>query len=116
MFNYVKSRTSSDSEEAMYFRLFFKGKTNSLHSTKNGSYQKNVCSKFQSDFKEFSAIRMAALSLLGNKTSGWVTLFLDFSIKRINSNSKDNQDFTKNFINTFPDLYGIIKTVSSSID
>jgi predicted ATP-dependent endonuclease of OLD family len=112
IFNTVKGRINNDLEEAMYYRLFFNGKTNTLLSRTMESYTKNISSSFKKDFKDFRQNTMKPLSHLGDKTSGWVSKFLSYSLKELNNNT----NFNKEFSSTFKELHDIISLVSSSID
>jgi predicted ATP-dependent endonuclease of OLD family len=112
IFKTVKKNVEGEFEEAMYYRLFFNGKTNTLLSRNMDSFTKNLPQDFKKDFKDFRTKTMKPLSHLEEKTSGWVSKFLSFSLKELDK----NDNFEKEFSSTFKELYDIITLVSSSID
>ncbi|MCG9647464.1 retron Eco8 family effector endonuclease [Vibrio brasiliensis] len=96
-------------------RVVFEGKTDNLLSRLNEDYSSTVDPQFKDLVKEVRTHYFKALQPIMGKTGGWVTDFLDFAIDHIDKNTNSNQDFTKKFAFTFPELFDIIRKVSSSI-
>lgn len=101
-------------EELIMFRLIFGGKTDTLVSCENNSYNL-LDQNFRNIVKDIKENDLSALSYLFGKTNGWVTSFLDYSIEHI-SLKYGNSSFEKKFKHFFPEIYDIIERASSSID
>lgn len=96
-------------------RVVFEGKTDSLLSRHHDKYTSTLDSGFVDLVKLVRTEYLQCLNPIMGKTGGWVTDFLDFSIDQIDSKSRSSQDFSRRFSLVFPELYDIIKKVSSSI-
>lgn len=96
-------------------RVIFDGKTDNLLSREHKNYPATVDVKFKDTVKDVRTHYFATLSPIMGKTGGWVTDFLDFAIDYISINTKNSQEFNKMFSLIFPELFSIIKKVSSSI-
>ncbi|WP_411132277.1 retron Eco8 family effector endonuclease [Vibrio vulnificus] len=95
-------------------RVIFEGKTDNLLSRLHDDYLPTVDPKFSELVKEVRTHYFKALKPIMGKTGGWVTDFLDFAIDHIDKNTNSNQDFNRKFAFTFPELFDIIRKVSSS--
>lgn len=96
-------------------RVVFDGKTDNLLSREHKNYTPTVDVKFRDTVKIVRTHYFEKLNPIMGKTGGWVTDFLDFSIDYIAINTKNSQEFNKMFSLIFPELFSIIKKVSSSI-
>ncbi|MGR5166357.1 retron Eco8 family effector endonuclease [Vibrio astriarenae] len=96
-------------------RVVFEGKTDNLLSRLHDDYSSTVDPQFIDVVKVVRTHYFKALNPIMGKTGGWVTDFLDFSIEHIEKNSSNNQDFNRKFAFTFPELFDILRKVSSSI-
>jgi predicted ATP-dependent endonuclease of OLD family len=86
-------------------RLIFNGKSNSLVSLENTNKKfinKDYINKVNA-FKD----HLKPLEYLFGKTSGWVTMFLDFSITHIEKTTQEDR-FNYTFKTHFPELHVII--------
>lgn len=96
-------------------RVVFEGKTDNLLSRLHEDYSTTVDPQFKDLVKEVRTHYFKALNPIMGKTGGWVTDFLDFAIDHIDKNTNSNQDFNRKFAFTFPELFDILRKVSSSI-
>ncbi|PIQ23445.1 hypothetical protein COW36_09345 [bacterium (Candidatus Blackallbacteria) CG17_big_fil_post_rev_8_21_14_2_50_48_46] len=112
--NYLMSEFSLDSNDiVMYFRLMFNGKSRSLVTYKNIFSENSQSKQYQSiENKKILEYLQAKLCNRIEKTEGWVTEFLNFSIHKIESK---NLNFYNEFNNTFPELNTIIKAIGYSL-
>ncbi|MEQ5167635.1 MULTISPECIES: retron Eco8 family effector endonuclease [Gammaproteobacteria] len=101
-------------EKIIILRMAFEGKSDTLCSKENENYQ-HIPQNIKSLIKEISDNIIGKLPYGSSKTGGWVTSFLDFSIKNMKEFST-NPPPTMQFKYTFPELYSIISEISSSID
>lgn len=51
-----------------------------------------------------------------SKTGGWVSSFIEFAIQECKSGSHSEADVKSKFSSAFPEIFGIITTISSSIE
>lgn len=108
----IRSFLDRDNEIILY-RLIFEGKTDSLISIDNNSF--NILDvKVRDLVKQLRENDFKTLSPYMKKTSGWVTEFLDFSILEIEK--LDYNYFMPNFKLAFPELSYILEQASSSIE
>lgn len=101
----IRNGFPTDREALTALRLIFKGKTDTLVSLENSNKNK-LNANFVADVEALSA-RLKPLEYLIGKTSGWVTRFIDFAIKDIEKNYKNNE-FEDAFSRIFPELYDIL--------
>ncbi len=93
--------------QSIVLRLLFCGKTETLTATFNKNFKRIVPAHFAT---EISNLRndFTMLGYLTEKTSGWVTKFVDFSINEIEKNSADNKGFHDEFRLIFSELSSIL--------
>ncbi|EHI7018557.1 hypothetical protein J9482_004728, partial [Escherichia coli] len=111
----IRGIAKSKNDMLNIYRLIFEGKTDTLLSRLHDDYADAVHSGVIDIVKRLRTDYLSALNPVMGKTGGWVTDFLNFSIDEINSYSADPNDFYKQFAFYFPELYGIIRKVSSAI-
>lgn len=111
----INSFSSNENDILNIYRVIFEGKTDTLLSRENKEYPSTLDVTFTSLVKEIRTVDLKSISFIMGKTGGWVTEFMDFSIENIELKHKGN-DFYKEFNIVFPELSGIIKKASSSID
>lgn len=111
----IRLFSKSQNDILNIYRLIFEGKTDTLLSRLNNDYISVVHNDVVNIVKRFRTGHLSALNPIMGKTGGWVTDFLNFSIDEINDNSADHNDFNRKFAFFFPELYGIIRKVSSAI-
>jgi predicted ATP-dependent endonuclease of OLD family len=108
----ISSMSLNEAELLIALRLVFGGKTDSLVSCDNKNYQ-----YLSHDFKKsVTYLSDCAKDLLPGgteKTGGWVTKFLSFSIKYMENSP---HDFNLEFKRAFPEIFAIIQKVSVSIE
>jgi len=115
LFTKVDALCDRDKDKVIIFRMLFEGKSNTLVSRHNDKYTAHFDDSFKEAFKEIRKDILKPLSHLLGKTSGWVTLFLNFTIEHVEK-SEDSNNFHKEFRKLFPEIYDIINFASSSID
>ncbi len=91
-------------------RLIFKGKTETLVSMENKNL-KYIDENFVNKVRSLQD-KLSPLKYLQDKTSGWISRFINFSMDRIDKESKDS-DFYSVFSMVFPDLHDIIRRLQS---
>lgn len=104
-----------DNDELVFiFRLVFGGKTNTLISRENESYNRVIHSDVRNIVKKIREEYLFNFTYKTEKTSGWVTSFINFSIEQIEMDmgEKDNKEFYSKFNKIFPELDDIIRKVS----
>lgn len=111
----IRLLTKSKNEMLNIYRLIFEGKTDTLLSRLNDNYLSVVHNDVVDIVKRVRTGYLSALNPVMGKTGGWVTDFLNFCIDEINNDSSDQNDFHRKFAFFFPELYGIIRKVSSAI-
>lgn len=89
-------------------RLIFCGKSETLTATFNKNFKKIVSLSFANNLKSFKD-EFSALDYLTEKTSGWVTKFINFAIKDIEMNTCSNKEFHEEFRLIFSELNGILE-------
>ncbi len=112
---YIKSKNFSDNEKLNLYRVIFDGKTDTLLSRTNNFYPTYVGDEFKSAVKEIRTKHLKNIGFLMNKTGGWVTSFLDFSIDKMECENQD-EDFYIAFSIVFSEISDIIVEASSSIE
>jgi predicted ATP-dependent endonuclease of OLD family len=115
LFTKVDALCDRDKDKVIIFRMLFEGKSNTLVSRHNDKYTTHFDDSFKEAFKEIRKDVLKPLSHLLGKTSGWVTLFLNFTIEHVEK-AKGSNNFHKEFRKLFPEIYDIINFASSSID
>lgn len=111
----LKRRCNNLDDLLIIYRLVFNGKTDTLISLSNKSYTTSIDSSFRDVVTDTNDKYLSPLGPLMSKTGGWVTRFLDYSIKHIRKDFRENE-FEKEFEFLFPEIHGIIKFASSSIE
>ncbi|UZJ44771.1 retron Eco8 family effector endonuclease [Marinimicrobium sp. C6131] len=99
-------------ECATALRLLVGGKSESLISLKSSSYGSFVAKDFRDKFDELKNV-LSPLSFMLQKTGGWVTLFLDYSISSLLERTKDKSEFYDKFRFYFKDFYDILRSLRS---
>ena len=97
-------------------RIAFEGKSDTLCSKENANYSKLID---QSARDLVQIVRSRIISKLpcgSSKTGGWVTSFLNYTIQRIENESASMVEAKLTFQRAFPQLYGTIYEVTSSIE
>lgn len=94
-----------------YMRVLFNGKTSILNkygqlNDVKGNIKTSKNTKKVMSFIEKKVINYGAKT---NKTSGWVTSFINFAICYIENTMNQEQTFDSEFKVYFPELYGIIQ-------
>lgn len=120
---YLKSMKSeiynlnlSRDELVTILRLVFEGKTSTLVSCSNNHYTK-ISPDIKAHVKNFKEVYLKQFPCQTTKTGGWVSKFIDFSIRQIEIDEKSTKEtFSYHFNRVFPEIYGIIRAVSVSID
>lgn len=95
--------------ECIALRLLFGGKTETLIATFNNNYSTTIEANFRTNLNILKSESTILSYLTDKKTSGWVTKFIDFSLKEIEKNSADNKEFHDKFRLIFPELSAIFK-------
>lgn len=103
-------------DRVIIFRLAVKGKTDTLLRAGSAGYDDFISSNIRNSVETLKADVLLKLPVSFNKTGGWVSSFLSFSIEHIRAISKDENDFLVKFRFYFPELWGIIDEISTSID
>ena len=96
-----------DKIQSIVLRLLFCGKTETLTATFNKNFKKIVPVHFATEISNFRN-DFTMLGYLTEKTSGWVTKFVDFSINEIEKNSADIKGFHDEFRLIFSELSSIL--------
>tara|TARA_Y100000588_G_C14260310_1_gene927340 strand:+ start:190 stop:2445 length:2256 start_codon:yes stop_codon:yes gene_type:complete len=96
-------------------RVAFEGKTDNLLSRLHDDYVNTANAQFVCLVKDIRTYYFKTLGPIMGKTGGWVTDFLDFAIEDIEKNSANSREFNRKFAFVFPELFDIIRKVSSSI-
>ncbi|ELQ2464415.1 retron Eco8 family effector endonuclease [Vibrio vulnificus] len=106
----------SKEDRVIILRIAFEGKSDTLCSRENKNYT-TLIDKTIRDLVSIVKDRLVDnLPYSGSKTGGWVSSFLDFSIKDMRNQFVEKNEIENEFARAFPDLYSTIKEVSSSID
>ncbi len=111
----LNKRCNDIEELLILYRLVFGGKTDTLISCSNASFNKHVDISYRKTVMDTKKKYLLVLDPIMGKTGGWVTRFIDFSIEYIESNCKDG-DITEEFKYYFPEIYDIVSVASSSIE
>lgn len=104
----IHSKFSSRRDLEVALRLIFNGKTGSLVSIENNTKKKIIAAPFMQNVTDLKNHLRPLNHLFADKTSGWVTRFMNYSldeVERIEKKFNDNQVFQKKF----PELYDIIE-------
>lgn len=115
----LKKKIESDfaaKEIVLALRLLFGGKTETIYTLDRLRKLKEA-PIFRNKIKNYKENELTFLEPLMSKTSGWVTMFINYTILKINE--EENGDHTKvraklSFI--FPEIISIIELASSSIE
>jgi hypothetical protein len=110
----IEEEVLTKQELVTVFRLLFNGKTDTLYSRSNEHYKTSVPKKFKDIIGRFEGDYMKAFPKSYGKTGGWVTSFVNYSINKMERNQK--KSVKEQFRYLFPELYDILKHVSSSIE
>jgi predicted ATP-dependent endonuclease of OLD family len=110
----IEEEALTKQELVTVFRLLFNGKTDTLYSRSNEHYKTSVPKKFKDIIGRFEGDYMKAFPKSYGKTGGWVTSFVNYSINKMERNQK--KSVKEQFRYLFPELYDILKHVSSSIE
>jgi predicted ATP-dependent endonuclease of OLD family len=102
----------SDKELLIVFRLAFNGKTLTMVSVETDTY-KELSASIKTAIDGISELARNFLPVKTSKTGGWVTSFLNFSVKELD---KKSEKFESVFNDVFPELSAIISFVSTSIE
>lgn len=97
------------------FRVAFNGKTDTLYSKDNENY-KHVDQTFRDLVTIVECYLFPYIPGASSKTGGWVTSFLNFAFDFFQNKSENITDLKYKINRAFPELNGIIKEISSSID
>ncbi len=113
----IKNKGYSTQYLVIIFRLIFEGKTDTLVSCSNKNYHK-LSPALKKDVDEFKKNYMKNFPYSLSKTGGWVTSFLNFSIRYMEheQNTHTDRTFTSLFKYYFPEVYDIVEHVSKSIE
>ncbi|PUG97179.1 hypothetical protein, partial [Klebsiella pneumoniae] len=103
-------------DQVAILRLGFSGKTETLVSIEmhNKIAQKPIRQDVLDYIKALKSENFSFMSSYIGKTSGWVTSFIDFSLKYYSGLDKENVE--KKFRLAFPEISHIIDHASSSIE
>lgn len=100
-------RSNFDADEMLCaLRLLFDGKSDSLIGWKNAN-KASLNPAFRSLIESLEKY-LSPMDGLFNKTSGWVTRFLDYSIDELSSRT-ESEKFEDAFKRHFPELFDIIR-------
>ena len=94
-----------------YIKVIFNGKTSILNKSrqlKDVSQNSTTCEKSKKTICYIEEI-FSKYNVDTDKTSGWVTSFINFSICYIENTMNKEQTFDSEFKVYFPELYGIIQ-------
>ncbi|EJL6704516.1 retron Eco8 family effector endonuclease, partial [Vibrio cholerae] len=103
-------------DRVIVVRIAFEGKSDTLCSKDNNNYTLLIDQSIRDLVSIVKDRIVDKLPYGGSKTGGWVSSFLDFSIKEMRSSSCGTDKIQEKFKRAFPELYSTIEEVSSSID
>lgn len=96
-------------DQLIVLRLIFCGKSDTLLGRKDKDFIKIINNEdFIRKLKSLRTEYMISISYLFDKTSGWITKFMDYSIDWVNKN-KEDKTFYDEFKLLFPELHSIIE-------
>lgn len=109
----IKNSGFSNQELVVALRLAFGGKSNTLVRIGNKKYNSLISQSMRSFVKNIKEKFLVNFTYETNKTSGWASSFIDYSIGKLEQESAgDENKFYAQFSIVFPELDDIIKKVS----
>lgn len=97
-------------QKMIAMRLIFKGKTETLVSMENKNLS-FIDDGFVANIRSLQE-KLAPLKFLTDKTSGWITRFINFSLNEIEK-EQENSSFEVIFSRKFPEFHDIIQRLQS---
>ncbi|WP_272576952.1 MULTISPECIES: retron Eco8 family effector endonuclease [unclassified Providencia] len=117
--NFLKRKIHADfngnKEIVLALRLAFGGKTETQYTLEK-LRKNNEAKLFITKIKNYKSNELFFLEPQMSKTSGWVTEFLNFTIKKIKEEESDNDRVRQKLSFIFPEIISIIDKASSSIE
>lgn len=108
IWNELVNKFNDEKELVIAIRLVFSGKSETLVSKINEDYRNYMDEEFKKKILDIQNKDLKLVNYLFNKTSGWVTKFIDYSIDWIDQYEKD-KNFEDVFKLYFPEFHSIIK-------
>ncbi len=110
---YISGHVIESSRLSTLFRIIFNGKTDTLISRDNNTYD-NLDIEFREIAETIEEKYSPTIKSITNKTGGWVTRFINYSIIYIDTNKQNS--FIEEFELLFPEINAIIERASSLIE
>lgn len=115
LFREFIKRGVNKSDLTIILRMVFEGKSDTLCSKKNNNF-KHVGQEVKHLITLTENMLTNKLPYGSSKTGGWVSSFIEFAIQECKSGSHSEADVKSKFSSAFPEIFGIITTISSSIE